>query len=126
MGAVLTQDSTLTCGPATVTPPAHGGAIVQTLGAKLTVGKKAVAVCLASAAGSYTITTGTCANPIAPTNPSGLKCLSVSGASAGASKKLMVGGVPVLLDTVNGLGVSSGTPPGVASAQATQTKLTAS
>src|SRR5262245_8638684 len=122
MGAVVTKDSTLTCGPAgTTAAPAHGGTIVKSLGAKLTVMN--AAVCLALLDGSYVITPLTCKNPTA--SP-GKKCTSVTGAVTGAAKKLTVGGTQVLLDTVDLQGMTDGNPSGKVSATAGQSKLTAS
>ena len=125
MPFVLTQDAQVTCGPAgTPAAPLHGGAVVTTFGTKLTI--KGHAVRLASAGGSYSLQPLTCKNPIPPANPSGKKCTSISGAAAGAAKKLTVGGVSVLLASVSGQGTSDGSPVGVVSATASQAKLSAS
>lgn len=131
MGAVLTKDSTITCGkvvpetPPTPTPPptpppppAHGGTVTTKFGAKLTVNNSPVR--LASESRSYEI--DKCKTPATSTTS---PCLKVTGVVKGASNKLFVGTVPVLLDTVDGQGTTTGNPKGTIVANAGQSALTA-
>ena len=120
MASVLTEASTVLCGPPVPPLPApptqHGGTVAAVTAAKLAVGGKRVLVStsLGAIAG--------CANSAPGTVP----CTAVLPAPPlPMATKLRAAGVPVLLDTITGAGKTNGNPPGFLAAAANQVKLTA-
>jgi hypothetical protein len=119
MAGVLTTASNVTCG--------HSGSVNTSSSAKLTVGGKSVL--LKSSIEGKTV--GSCSTQPS-TDPSGapqdVKCLTVSGVTAGEATKLTAGGSPVVLDTLAGSTdgmVAKTTPQQLLSATADQGKLSA-
>jgi hypothetical protein len=120
MASVLTEGSTVLCGPAAPPPPApatsHGGKVTTVSTAKLQVNGKRVLV-----ASSLTTITG-CATTVSPTSA---PCSALVAPPPPPATKLLAGGSPVLLDTIAGAGKTNGNPFGTLAATANQTKLTA-
>lgn len=113
MSAVLTKDSTVKC-----SHPTPGTVTLGTGAAKLRVQGKAVlraqdVVTIASGCGFKH-----------PTPQGAVPCSKVMELTRGTATKLRVGGVPVVLDTLQGTTNSSPTP-GSLKVTANQPKLTA-
>ncbi|WP_462187016.1 hypothetical protein [Frankia sp. CcWB2] len=94
---------------ATVACSLQGQVVVANSGpVKLLVGGEPVA--LQSGVSSWTVQPGSCT----ATNPAGgspSPCTSVAAPTAGVATKLVVGGVPVLLETLSAPSVGSAVPP---------------
>lgn len=112
MSVALTTSSRVTC--------SSNGTVQTSSGAKLTV--NGAPVLLASGIAGKPI--AGCTHPTS-SSPTATPCTTVASLSGGMSTKLTAGGAPVVLDSVGGLG-DAVNPPDTISAQAQQTKLTAS
>jgi hypothetical protein len=108
MASVLTTGSTVVCG--------HAGVVTLTSAAKLTVQGRNVLT--AASLGPVGAGGATCQT----VGPGTVKCTNVT-ISGGQSSKLQAGGASVLLDTL--AGTTNGNPPGMPTAVAGQTRLTA-
>jgi len=123
MGSVLTTDSSIKCASAPTPPgtpspsvPLHGGSVAKAGTSKLKV--NGISVLLKSGIGPNVSDCHTANNP-----PTTIPCTSAT-ITAGEATKLKVGGsVVMLVDLL--MGTTVGTPPGILSADANQTKLTA-
>ncbi len=112
MSGVLTTSSRVTC--------SSQGTVQTSSSAKLTVSGAPVLLANGIAGKSIAL----CAHPTS-SSPTATPCTSVASLSGGMSSKLTAGGAPVVLDSVGGFG-DSVNPIDTISAQAQQTKLTAS
>jgi hypothetical protein len=102
MGNVLTEATTLKCGPTTPATP-HGGTVSAAITTLLTVqGKKVLVV---DDTRSWPIAAQTCGD----TGPNQKPCTKVNSIT-GTANKLTVNGQPVVLDSVGG--ATDGVPPG--------------
>jgi hypothetical protein len=108
MGNVLTEATTLKCGPTTAATP-HGGTVVAATAALLTVQSKKVLV--VDAGRSWSITAQTCGD----TGPNQKPCTKVNSIT-GTATRLTVNGKSVALAGVGG--VTDGAPAGTIVASA--------
>lgn len=116
MGAVLTEDSSLSC--------LHGGKVQTSSISPLRVQGAAVLV----QEGIEKKSIAGCIPPPPPPNqPPNQPCTIVDKISAGSAQKLKVDGKPAMLQTLAGMtnGIVSGVPQPLAAAQAGQERLRA-
>ncbi len=123
MPNVLTTNSTVICGPVVIVPtPLHGGNVMITSLAKLTVNGNPI---LLKNSIENKIVNG--CSTVANTNTITVTCTQVDSVTVGEAAKLTQTGKPVMLDTLNGTtnGKVGGTPQALLTAAANENKLTA-